>query len=95
MKAFLIFAVCFIICASANGQLAGGIKKGDPKDPQYKALVQHGLDILNAGEAKDGKLTWVFEFFKALNLFMNLKWSSYCSMLLDSIPAGKFILRIN
>jgi hypothetical protein len=57
MKAFLIFAVCFIICASANGQLAGGIKKGDPKDPQYKALVQHGLDILNAGEAKDGKLT--------------------------------------
>jgi hypothetical protein len=57
MKAFLIFAVCFIICASANGQLAGGVNKGDPKDPQYKALVQHGLENLNAGEAKDEALT--------------------------------------
>jgi hypothetical protein len=53
MKAFLIFAI-YVVCA--YGQIGGGTNEDDVTDPQFKGIVEQGLENLNADEAKDQPL---------------------------------------
>jgi hypothetical protein len=65
MNAFLIlaaFAIFFTIsvdckkCENSGPPIPGGVTCIDPSEPEVRQIIEHGLENLNAGEAREQPL---------------------------------------